>query len=530
MNVLKSEASEERGEFSHQSTFIGAIAIADMLKTTLGPLGMDKILQSMSGVDSLTITNDGATILSSLSVDNPAARVLINLSTTQDQEIGDGTTSVVVFAGELLRMAEQLIARGIPVPVIREGYQRASAAALAALTESANANDGSEEAFREELFRIAMTTLSSKILNVDKKFFANMAVDAVLRLGGSTNLANIQIIKKLGKTMEDSFLDEGFILDKQISVGCPVDLKAEDPEHPLRVLVANTSMDADKVKIFGSKAKVSGATELAAIESEERRRMRDKCARIMKHDINCFVNRQLVYNQAEEEFAAKGVMCIEHADFDGIERLSLVLDADILSTFDTPEKARVGTCQRIHEIMIGEDKLIRFAGVPKNQACTIVLRGASKHLLDEAERSLHDALAVLSQTVKDRHTCLGAGSSEMLMSLAVSREADEREDLTQVAMGSFSQALENICFILCENAGLDANTIVAKLHAAHAGGHKTAGIDIVNGCVGDARELGIVEALKSKRQMVMSATEAASQLLKVDNIIRCAPRERQQGQ
>jgi len=178
-------------------------------------------------------------------------------------------------------------------------------------------------------------------------------------------------------------------------------------------------MDTDKIKIFGAKIKTSSLNQLAKIETEEKKKMRKKCEKIMSTKCNVFINRQLIYNYPEEIFAENNIMAIEHADFEGIERLALVLDADIVSTFDDPEKVKLGRCEKIEEIMIGEDMVIKFSGVASGAACTIVLRGASTHLLDEAERSLHDALCVLKRTVEESRTVLGAGCSEMIMSKAV---------------------------------------------------------------------------------------------------------------
>ena len=242
---------------------------------------------------------------------------------------------------------------------------------------------------------IARTTLSSKVLGspAAKDHFAKIAVDAVLRLKGSTNLEMIHIIKKAGGSLLDSFLDEGFILEKKIGVGQPKRLENA------KILIANTAMDNDKIKIFGSNVRVDSTEQLAKSEKAERDRMIEKCKKIIAHGINCFINRQLIYNLPEQFFSDHGVVSIEHADFDGIERLALVTGGEIVSTFDNPEKVKLGTCKLIEEIMIGEDKAIRFSGVARGEACTIVLRGATKQILDEAERSLHDAICVLSQAV-----------------------------------------------------------------------------------------------------------------------------------
>jgi len=377
---------------------------------------MDKILQSMGDMSSrkqIVVTNDGATILKSIYIDNPAAKVLIDISMTQDEEVGDGTTTVTVMAGELLKEAEKLVNQKIHPQIIIKGWRLARDVAKKVLEEIAMDNSADEAAFENDLRNIAMTTLSSKLLLHDRRAFAELAVKAVLRLKGSGNLEYIKIIKKAGGTLGDSFIAEGMILEKSISTGC-----ARKIENP-RVLIANTPMDHDKIKIMGSKVKVDSMTAIAEIEEAEKMKMKSKVDRILAHRPDVFINRQLVYNYPEQLLADAGVIVIEHADFDGVERLSAILGSDIMSTFDSPETAILGTCGSIEEIMIGEDKVIQFSGCSRNEACTIVLRGSGAHILDEAERSLHDAICVLVQAVKNHRIIYGGGNAEMRMSLAV---------------------------------------------------------------------------------------------------------------
>lgn len=520
--VLGAGAHEEKGELARLSSFVGAMAIADMVKTTLGPKGMDKILQSVSRGQEVTVTNDGATILKAVYIDNPAAKVLVDISRVQDDEVGDGTTSVVVLAGELLREAETLVNQKIHPMTIIDGYRQACEAALGQLEGVAMDNKADEAAFRRDLENIARTTLSSKILTTDKDHFAKLAVDAVLRLKGSGNLEAIHIIKKTGGTLKESFLDEGFILDKKIGVGQPK--RIEDA----KILVANTPMDTDKIKIYGARVRVDSMAKVADIEAAEKNKMKDKVMSIIGHGINCFVNRQLIYNYPEEIFADHGVMAIEHADFDGIERLALVTGGEIVSTFDHPENVKLGSCKVIEEIMIGEDKMIHFQGTALHEACTIVLRGASSHLLDEAERSLHDALCVLVSTVKDSRVLYGGGWPEMQMAKVVDELAAKTPGKKSLAMHSFAKALRQIPAIISDNAGLDSAELVSQLRAAHAseGAGCRAGVDVLEGHTGDMRQLGIFEAFKVKRQVLLSATEASEMILRVDEIVKAAPRQR----
>ena len=525
VQIFGDQVTEERGENARMSAFVGAIAVGDLVKSTLGPKGMDKLLQSASNQDSSLVTNDGATILKLIPFDNPAAKVLVNLAKVQDDEVGDGTTSVTVVSAELLREAEKLIDRKIHPQTIIEGYRIGASAALEALKKQAQDNGADKSRFREDLLNIARTTLSLKILSQDRDQFATMAVDAVLRLQGSTNLQRIQIIKKAGGRLTDSYLDEGFLLDKRFGVGQPA--KIENA----KILVANTSMDTDKVKIFGAKFKVDSTAKLAELEKAERAKMHSKVEKIKQFNANVFINRQLIYDYPEQLMADSGINTIEHADFDGIERLALVTGAEVVSTFDHPEKTKLGHCDCIEEIIVGEDVMTRFLGVAEGKACTIVLRGATNQVLDEAERALHDALSVLLQTTSETAVVLGGGLSEMVMLKAVEQAAANQTGKKSLAVELFAFALRQLPTVLADNAGFDSADLVLKLRASIYSGIMTLGLDLNKGIIADMRELGIVELYKLKRTVVALAAEAAEVLLRVDNIIRAKPRtaDRNQG-
>uniref|UniRef100_A0A8C8DHD8 CCT-gamma n=1 Tax=Oryzias sinensis TaxID=183150 RepID=A0A8C8DHD8_9TELE len=441
VNIFRSGADEEKAETARLSSFVGAIAIGDLVKSTLGPKGMDKILLSGGKGGTVTVTNDGATILKAIGVDNPAAKVLVDMSKVQDDEVGDGTTSVTVLAAELLREAELLIAKKIHPQTIISGWRKATQTAREALREAAADHSNDAARFQEDLLNIARTTLSSKLLTHHKAHFSQLAVDAVMRLKGSGNLEAIHVIKKLGGSLTDSYLDEGEVAARRWKT-----------------------------------VRVDSTAKVAEIELAEKEKMKEKVERILKHGINCFINRQLIYNYPEQLFAQAGVMAIEHADFAGVERLALVTGGEITSTFEHPELVKLGQCKLIEEVMIGEDTLIHFSGVAMGEACTVVLRGATQQILDEAERSLHDAL------------CLPT--------------------------------------IIADNAGYDSADLVAQLRAAHQENKTTFGLNMYQGTVGDMVELGITESFQVKRQMLLSASEAAEMILRVDNIIKAAPRKR----
>ena len=235
-------------------------------------------------------------------------------------------------------------------------------------------------------------------------------------------------------------------------------------------------MDTDKIKVFGSRVKVDSVAKVAELELAEKEKMKEKVEKIVKHGANVFINRQLIYNYPEQLFADAGMMAIEHADFEGVERLALVLGGEIVSTFDNPQMVKLGHCKLIEEVMIGEDKLLRFSGVALGEACTIVLRGATQQILDEAERSLHDALCVLTATVKEPRIVYGGGCSEMLMANVVSKLAQQTPGKESIAMEAFARALRKLPTIIADNAGYDSSELIAQLRAAHNSDKKTFGL------------------------------------------------------
>ncbi|EMP40475.1 Fibroblast growth factor receptor substrate 2 [Chelonia mydas] len=513
-----------------QSSFIGAIAIGDLVKSTLGPKGMDKILLSTGRDGTVTVTNDGATILKSIGVDNPAAKVLVDMSMVQDDEVGDGTTSVTVVAAELLREAEALVAKKIHPQTIIAGWREATKAAREALLKSAVDHGDDEIKFREDLMNIAGTTLSSKLLTHHKDHFTKLAVEAVLRLKGSGNLEAIHIIKKLGGSLVDSYLDEGFLLDKKIGVNQPKRIENA------KILIANTGMDTDKIKVFGSRVRVDSTAKVAEIEQAEKEKMKEKVERILKHGINCFINRQLIYNYPEQLFGAAGVMAIEHADFAGVERLALVTGGEIASTFDHPELVKLGSCKLIEEVLIGEDKLIHFSGVAMELGGRQVAaagQGSSSegnHAEVRVAIPYHAILpsvlllaVVLSSELGSQPAAAAAlrlPNSEV--SAAASRNVEVKVAIPQSPYNNLAIALW-IPTIIADNAGYDSADLVSQLRAAHSEGKTTYGLDMKDGVIGDMATLGITESFQVKRQVLLSAAEAAEMILRVDDIIKAAP-------
>merc|ERR1712113_32786 len=463
--------------------------------------------------DDIIITNDGATILKNIHLENPSSKILIDICKVQDAEQGDGTTSVVVLACELLKEAQQLIQKKIHPMIIIEGFREALEHSRKTLEHISFTHGGNPTVFRKDLINIARTSLSSKIVSQYKDRFSHLAVDAIMRLRGSNELEMIHIISKLGATMKESFLDDGFILNKKLGLCQPRRL------NNARIMIANTSMDSYKIKIYGTKVKADNVLSVAEIELAEKLKMEAKCNKIISHGINCFINRQLIYDYPEQIFTQNGVITIEHADFEGIERLAKVVGGDIVSTFDNPKSVKLGFCKLLDEIMIGEDKVIHFSGVEVGEASTIVLRGASDQVLEEAKRSIHDALCVILSTVKDSRVIYGGGFSEMQMAKAVEAEAARIPGKKSLAMMSSAKALREIPSLVCTNAGMESTEVISTLRAEHMKQSCRSGIDVLSGNIRDMKTAGILEPFKVKLHILLSATEAAECILRVDDVI-----------
>ncbi|KAF7683074.1 T-complex protein 1 subunit beta [Astathelohania contejeani] len=499
-NHINTGATEERGDEAKKTLLAGVSLIGDIIKTTLGPSGM---LKTLVNENKIMVTNDGATILKNLRIDSATAKMLINASVGQDSYEGDGTTSVAVLAALLIEQASRL---DIPPLKIVRGFQLALEKSLLVLDSCARICE------KEDLSRLCRTTLSSKVLKND--LFVKIAVGAIERLGDKTDLNLIHLIKCPGR-LEESYLDDGFILKSDTKI---------ELENP-RVLVANTALDADKIKIFGAKVSVQSVGELARIEQAEKERMKEKVNQICKVGIDCFINRQLIYDFPSQLFEKNGVIPIEHADFDGVERLSNVLGGRIMSSFGNLTEDCLGSCDKIFNIEIGSERMVKFSGL-KEGACTIVLRGSSKEILDEAERSLHDALCVLNRIRSDMRIVYGGGCIEMAISLELSKYAMAVTGKESDAVIAFANALQQIPCILASNSGLDGEDIRAKLRAAHAEGKSSFGVDFSNGGIGCMNNRGVIESVRIKKRVLLAACEVAQMIIKCDGLIKCKPRER----
>lgn len=502
-SYLDAGTTEQRSVDARRTINSGTKLIYEIIKSTLGPSGMTKLLTCGSKIK---VTNDGATILKNLLIDSASARILIESSIGQDWEEGDGTTTIAILAALLVDEAYKLNDTH-PIQIIK-GYEIALEKSLEIITNNSFIMKD------DDFLNLAKTTLSSKILRCDLDKFSNICVDAINIIEDRENLNLINFIKVEGE-ISGSNLVSGFILDKNTQL---------DTVYNPKILIANTAMDQDKIKISGAQVNVKSITELSKIEEAERERMQEKVDSILKENINVFINRQIMYDYFLRLFKDRDVIAIENADFDGVERLANILNGKIVSNFDCLTDC-YGTCEKIENVTVGEKRMIKFTGLQKG-ACTIIIRGSTKEMQDEIERSLHDALCVLMKVRKEKKIIYGGGSVEIEIGLALNNLALKTEGKESSAIMGFSNALQKIPQIIAENCGMDGEAIKSQLRALHTKNKRTFGVSLKNDGVGCMKEENIIESLRIKRRIFTAAVEAACQIIKCDGIIRCKPQKR----
>lgn len=495
--LLREGASEERFDEARTTCLVGAIAASDMVKSTLGPRGMLKLLFSERGAP--VVTNDGATVLKNIRPSSPSAQILINSAKEHGENEGDGTTTLTVLTGLLLQEADKLIFRGTHPYSIITAYRLALQESLNHLRQISAPQEpnGARE--------LAKTTLSSKFSPIELDYLAGLCVDAASR---TEEVGMINVIKIPGGQVSESYVDEGLLLECSVGTG-----QQKSFSKP-KVLVTNTALDSDKIKVFGAKANVRSPADLELLESAERRRMAEKVERISRH-ADVVVNRQLIYDYPAQEFAKRNKISIERADFSGVEMLARVLNARILSTFDAVSEEDVGECETFEALQMGGRSLVRFGGLPQKGACTIVVRGPSEEILEEAERSIKGAVKVLVK--RDCRVVWGGGSAEAAVSCLLKGEKEGER--------AFARALMEIPRVLAENCGHSGEAVLEELRRRNFAGEHTWGVSVDAGA-GCMKSLGVCESLRLKEKIWTRAAEAAEVILRCDGVIRCRPRER----
>ena len=512
--ILKEGTSREKGKGAHKNNIAAAKAIADAIRSTLGPRGMDKMLVDSMG--DVVITNDGVTILKEIDVEHPAAKMLVEVAKTQDAECGDGTTTSVVLAGELLKKAEELLDANVHPTVIAAGYRMAAEKALDVM-EANSLKISTKDT--QKLKRIASTALRSKIADQAGELLSDIsvqAVKAVAEMRGTrfvVDVDNIQVVKKQGGSINDTELIEGVILDKEpVHTGMP-----HHVEEP-KIALLDSSLEIKKTEV-DAKIQIREPAQLQAFLDQEEATLKGMVETIVTSGANVVFCQKGVDDLAQHYLAKNGIYTVRRVKKSDMEKLSKATGADIVTDLDDLKKSSLGTAGEVDLRTIGDDKMTFVSGCKKATAVSILLRGGTEHIVDEMERSLHDALSVVAVAIEDGRIAAGGGASAIEIALKLRDYAATVGGREQMAIDAFANAMEIVPKTLAENAGLDSINAILDLRQAHKKGQKYAGLNVYTGKVVNMMEAEVIEPLRVGKQAIHSATEAAVMILRIDDVI-----------
>lgn len=513
--LLREGTDTSQGKAQLISNINACQFLVDTIRTTLGPRGMDKLVYSDR---STTISNDGATIMKLLDVVHPAARTLVEIARAQDEEVGDGTTSVVLLAGELLKLSKEFVEDDVHPTLIIQGLRQACALAVGRLSELAHSIDINDPAkHRDMLEKCAATSMNSKLIGSHKSFFAPMVVDAVLFLDNTLDLELVGIKKQAGGSMEDSTLVKGVAFEKCFSYA-GFEQQPKKFVNP-KVLVLNIELEL-KAEKDNAEVRVSNPKEYQSIVEAEWNIIYTRLQQCVDAGVKIVLSRLAIGDLATQFFADRDVFCAGRVGVDDLKRVCKATGATTLTTVTDVTPECLGSCALFEERQIGGQRYNLFSGCEQAKSCTIILRGGGEQFISEMERSLHDALMVVKRSKDAKMLVAGGGAIEMELSKLLREKSRTIMGKQQLIMNSFAKALEVIPRQIAENAGLDATTILNKLRQKHAGGGTWAGVDVLNDDIVDTMETFVWEPLKIKLNCLTAATEAACQILSVDETVK----------
>ncbi|MCG2885153.1 MAG: TCP-1/cpn60 chaperonin family protein [Vulcanisaeta sp.] len=515
--VLKEGSQRTTGADARRSNIMAAKVIAEILSTSLGPRGMDKMLIDAFG--DVTITGDGAAILKEMEVQHPAAKLLIEVAKAQDAEVGDGTTTAVVVAGRLLELAEELLDEGIHPTIIIDGYKKAMDYAIQVADEIAQSINVED---KNQLALVAMNSLSSKIVAEARDYLAKVAVDAsaiaVEKVNGKYNLDLdwIKLEKKKGQSLAETQLIQGIVLDKEVV----------HPGMPKRVAnakiaVLDAPLEIEKPE-WTTKISVSSPDQIKAFLEEESNILKSYVDKLAEVGANVVITQKGIDEVAQHYLAKKGIMAIRRVKRSDIEKLAKATGAKIVTSIKDIKPEDLGTAGLVEERKVGEEKMVFVEQCPNPRAVTILIRGAADRVLDEAERSMQDALHVIRDLYREPRIVPGGGAFEMEIARRIREWGRKLPGKEQLSVLKFAEALEHVPTILALTAGLDPVDAIAELRRRHDGGEVDAGVDVLNGKVANMLKLNIVDPLLVKKQVIRSAAEAAIMILRIDDIVAAA--------
>ncbi len=515
--ILKEGTRRERGKEVLKNNILAARILAEAIRTSLGPRGMDKMLVDSLG--DVTVTNDGATILDEIEVEHPAAKILVEVAKAQDDECGDGTTSAVVLAGEILRRAEKLLEHDIHPTIIVSGLKMAAKKAVETLEKIARPISINDD---ELLKKVAMTSMSSKTIAGAKEYLAEICVKAVKSIAEErdgkwvADIDQIQIVKKEGKSIFETKLYNGVIIDKEVvHPGMPKRIENA------KIALINAPLEIEKTE-FDAEIRITDPEQVKAFLEEEERMLLNMVEKIAKTGANVVFCQKGIDDLAQYYLAKKGILAVRRVKKSDMEKLARATGADIVTNIDELSPEHLGSAELVEERKVGEDKMVFILGCKNPKSVSILIRGGLERVIDEAERGIHDALSVVADCIEVGKIVPGGGASEIEMALAVRKYADSVKGRERWAVEEFAEALEIVPKALAENAGLDPIEIVMDLRRYHKEGKKAYGVEIFSGECMDMFEAGVIEPFNVKKYVVESAVEAASMILRVDEIIAAA--------
>jgi len=523
--ILKEGTSRSRGREAQRNNIMAARVIAEAIRSTLGPRGMDKMLVDSLG--DITITNDGAAILDEIEVEHPAAKMMVEVAKTQDDMVGDGTTTSVVLAGELLKKAEELLDQNIHPTIIVSGYRKAAKKAMEALDKigvTVNLDD------KETLKKVAITSMGSKAVGTAREHLADIAIEAVKQIAEKrgdrwvADVDNVQIIKKEGKSLHDTELVRGVILDKEVvHAGMPKRIEKA------KIVLLNCPLEVEKTE-FSAEIRIRDPSQMKAFLDKETSMLREMVEKIKKTGANVLICQKGIDDMAQHFLAKEGILAVRRAKESDMEKLSRATGGRIVTNIEDLKPEDLGYAELVEERKIGDDKMVFIEGCKDPKSVSILIRAGLERMVDEAERAMHDALSVVADVFEKNKIVVGGGAVEAEVAKELRKYAVQVGGREQLAIEAFADAVETIPKTLAENAGLEQIDIMVELRSAHekADGHLM-GVDIFEGKVANLWDKGVVEPISVKEQAIKSAAEAAAMILRIDDVIAASKPEEEKG-
>jgi len=512
--VLKEGSNRSRGREAQHTNIEAARIVAEAVKSSLGPKGMDKMLVDSFG--DVTITSDGRTILDEMDIQHPAAKMMLEVAKTQDNEAGDGTTTAVIISGELLNKAQELIERNVHPTIIIDGYKKASEKALEVLENIAIKVDPTTTDYPK---KVAMTSMASKLVADHREYLADIAVKAILAVAEKdgdkykADVDDVKVEKKPGESVRDTRLIQGIVLDKEVAhSGMPKRVERA------KIALLDCPLEIEKTE-FDAKINIESPEQMEGFLKQEEDMLRDMVEKVAKTGANVLLCEKGIDDMAQHFLARKGILAVRRNKKSDMEKLAKATGGKIVTNLDSITSADLGYAALVEERKIGDDKMTFIEGCKHPKAVTILIRGGTQRIVDEAERSIHDALCVVRDVVEEPKIVAGGGAPELEVSRNLKKYAETLPGREQLAVRAYAEALEAVPIALTENAGLDPIDILSELRARHEKGEVWAGIEVNNGKAQDMGKAGVYEPLAVKKQIIKSATEASTMILKIDDVI-----------